>query len=1624
MRTIFDNTRSEPSVTLHNTDTFLPEAAFFQDARFIQNGDDLVLILPSGLQHTVEDYFSAATTPTLTGTFSGISYSLDPATVSMFLERPIMQAQSQNTPGEVVGTITDATGEVIAVAPGGTRRTLETDSLLYEGEVLETGDSSSVKVVMLDQTLFSLGSDARMAVNDLNYNADSNSGNSSFAVLKGGFLFVSGLIAKNNPSDMEVTTPVGTIGIRGTIVAGEIDDSGFTFSVIDGAIEFTNNTGGIFNLDESFESLGFDSEQQETTVQVKSLRDLLVDNAEAFGTLDEDELAEVAQAVSKTLSEAAGVPVQLTMETTSENVQVAAETADQAIKEKIEGSESTVVPIPEAAEEPTAVESDLEELVAEPLAEEEPAPEQQATQKDPRRPEADTIAPDAPVLSWKRAADSPLIEISATSEKDATLEFSRDSGVTWKSYDGTNADILASEGQEIELIARQTDLSNNVSEQSNSVTFTYDATPPEKAPTFALDQDTGVQDGNLSSEGRFTITNLPKMEADATLEYKVTKTGAAGTNVDWSPVTTETVGGVKKAYFDVKDDGEYTLQTRQTDAAGNSTYSTTTKFTLDSQKPATPAFALDQDTGVQDGNLSSEGRFNITNLPKMEADASLEYKITKTGAAGTNVDWSPVTTETVGGVKKAYFDVKDDGEYTLQTRQTDAAGNTATSASVSFTLDTTLPAKAPTFALDQDTGSKGDDLLSYEGRFTITNLAEMETDTVLEYKITKTGAAGKNVDWSPVTTETVGGVKKAYFDVKDDGEYTLQTRQTDAAGNSIYSTTTDFTLDTTDPTTAPTITLSVSYHGAKNAAGDTTDSNYDANNPNPTTGYLGTNQAIQVSGLEDGARWEYNLTGQEADWTPGTGNSFQLENGQQYSTIKIRQIDAAGNTGPESDLITLQDTKKGTTYSDVASSQVKLYFDTSAVKPAIVLSTATRGQIDIENLEDSATWEYRINGGQWVDGQGSSVQVSENDQYSMQVRQTDKVGNTSSGSNILSFNYNSTDTEPILALYNNTADTTDLVTKNTKIISSYAGSDWQYRVDNGEWKDLTEEINLASNGSDDGENKIISLKEVSSGNITQGLKFTLDTTKPSAPTVDWPQTTKYYHDFDSTLKEQWSGKIDSNENIIRIKMYALNEKGQKTGSAVAVSNEIHQDGRWEFDTDTVISIPVKAVNTMQDYAFTAVDHAGNESSISNVMTVIRRTGEVEGNDTAETFIVSGVKNGITKITANAGNDVMGTLGAEAVQFIAGADNDEILMSSAAYQAIRDDDTNIIFDGGEDQDTLLLDEGVNTIDLTNQNFKDNIKNIENIFIENVSYDKNEHIQSLKLDAATILNMTDDNNILRIKVSDQALNLNVELNPDFTSGEKEDGYIPYTASVGQETVTVHIPAALKVTGGFTDNIKPDAPTVDLGTDSTSGTVMVTDLEGGASVQFSLDGTNYYNAKIDSSNNTASFAIASKDYGVDSQTLHVKQIDAAGNESLVTTETVNFPIYDSMFAGSDGNDRVTIQNKPTVDIDGMRGYDTLVVNYDAPGNIAITKEYFTTIQGFEEITYQGDTNLSLSDAHITDLMRGNDAGNVLKISGKVSLIDNWTPQETQNGYSVYTKDVDNDGHVETVMLEPGSV
>ena len=121
------------------------------------------------------------------------------------------------------GSIENIKGEAWAKQPDQDQRTLAEKSLVYENDLIKTGDNSSLEIQFKDKTKFILGSESELLITKFSYKKSTEEDSISTKILKGSFRFISGLIAKKKPKAMRVSTSVATIGIRGTHVAGEIE---------------------------------------------------------------------------------------------------------------------------------------------------------------------------------------------------------------------------------------------------------------------------------------------------------------------------------------------------------------------------------------------------------------------------------------------------------------------------------------------------------------------------------------------------------------------------------------------------------------------------------------------------------------------------------------------------------------------------------------------------------------------------------------------------------------------------------------------------------------------------------------------------------------------------------------------------------------------------------------------------------------------------------------------------------------------------------------------------------------------------------------------------------------------------------------------------------------------------------------------------------------------------------------------------------------------------------------------------------------------------------------------------------------------------------------------------------
>ncbi len=245
----------------------LPSGDFIADAQMTKDGHDLVLEAPDGSVVVIEGYFLADPAPVLQAPNGA---ALTPELVDAFAKAPSEFAQTGSLNDESpVGAIEELSGDARIIRTDGTVETVQIGTPVYQGDVIETSGDGAVNIVFIDETSFAISENARMAIDEYVFDPATESGKQNFSVLRGVFVFTSGLIGRDDPDDVEIDTPVGSIGIRGTIIAGDIQPGGESeITVIEGAIVIRNGVNEE-TLSLQFESVklnGYDSGIERTGV--------------------------------------------------------------------------------------------------------------------------------------------------------------------------------------------------------------------------------------------------------------------------------------------------------------------------------------------------------------------------------------------------------------------------------------------------------------------------------------------------------------------------------------------------------------------------------------------------------------------------------------------------------------------------------------------------------------------------------------------------------------------------------------------------------------------------------------------------------------------------------------------------------------------------------------------------------------------------------------------------------------------------------------------------------------------------------------------------------------------------------------------------------------------------------------------------------------------------------------------------------------------------------------------------------------------------------------------------------------------------------------------------------------
>ena len=762
----------------------------------------------------------------------------------------------------------------------------------------------------------------------------------------------------------------------------------------------------------------------------------------------------------------------------------------------------------------------------------------------------DSVAPNTPTVeisSWNEEGN--LWILSGKAEAGTTIVIKDESGnvittVNVNSSGSWSTAINYPDGGKVSIQAE--DSATNISVPVDlDVMFT--------TPAVALDvtSDGGALGDNLTNDSTPTLV-LSNIEKDVV---------AVSVTIDGTTVqATKISDGVWTVTWGTPlSDGECDVQVSATDAAGN-TATQSFSFTIDTVLSA-PVIAMDaaSDTSTVGDNITQTVKptFVVTNV---DADVT-KVEVTLNGNTQT------LTKDASGNWIYTPETPLADGNWTVEVKVTDAAGNTKQS-SLDFTVDTSI--STPTVALDasSDTGDVGDNLTNETTPTFILSNIDPDVTSVMVTLNGETHSATKDEqgNWT-YTPETA----------LSDGSWTLKVKVTDGAGNTAESSL-DFTVDSTLST--PTVMMDMDSDTATagdNITSDTTPTFILSNiDPDATSVMVTLNGETHSATKDEQGNWTY---------TPDT----PLADGS--GTLVVTVTDAAGNSADASLDYTIDTTISTPTIALDAGSDSGTVGDnlTKDTTPTFILSNidpdATSVMVTLNGETHSATKDEQ---GNWTytpdtplaDGSGTLV-----------VTVTDAAGNSADAS--LDYTIDTTISTPTIALDagSDSGASGDNITKDdtpTFILSNIDPDATTVTVTiNGETHSATQDesghwIWTPEEALAEGTwTLVVNVSDAAGNTASQSVEFTVDTH------VDNFDVT-----FDGTSSQEETWQTDES---------TLSFSGHgEAGALVSVSLDngdvltanVDKDGNWNLQLEDV-------AQGEHQLTFTITDVAGNTSTVTH-----------------------------------------------------------------------------------------------------------------------------------------------------------------------------------------------------------------------------------------------------------------------------------------------------------------------------------------------------------------------------------------------------------------------------------------
>lgn len=154
---------------------------------------------------------------------------------------------------DVIGVISAGIGDITNQK----NEKLETGSKIYFGDTIIVKAQSTAQILLLDETALTIGEKSELTIDDFVYDPKSKVGKIVSNIKIGTVRIITGEISNQNPDNLEVNIPTGSIGARGTefVVVTESDKKSTVVLLGPGKKNTLGMIPGILNISDGINTV-------------------------------------------------------------------------------------------------------------------------------------------------------------------------------------------------------------------------------------------------------------------------------------------------------------------------------------------------------------------------------------------------------------------------------------------------------------------------------------------------------------------------------------------------------------------------------------------------------------------------------------------------------------------------------------------------------------------------------------------------------------------------------------------------------------------------------------------------------------------------------------------------------------------------------------------------------------------------------------------------------------------------------------------------------------------------------------------------------------------------------------------------------------------------------------------------------------------------------------------------------------------------------------------------------------------------------------------------------------------------------------------------------------------------